>query len=171
MPHERGPGGCWPHAEAEKARRDRRGAGLTHLPANNLGPDLAFLERKCPRLYPAPGLHFPECPSGSASDFTQLLDYISQNAACGTALPTAVSCLGVKRLQVGLPRWCCNCQVSFCFIHFLERLRKLRVEKNSVVLKKNGPKFLGEGWISNLYQMPAPRYLQYHRRVIHGVYC
>lgn len=80
LPQERGLGGCWPHADAEKARRDSRGAGLTHLPANNLGPDLSFLERKCPRLYPAPGLHYPECPRGSASAFTQLLDYISQNA-------------------------------------------------------------------------------------------
>lgn len=41
------------------------------------------------RLCPAPGLHFPECPRGSASGFAHLLDYISQNAARGTVLPTS----------------------------------------------------------------------------------
>lgn len=50
------------------------------------------------RLYPAPGLHFPECPRGSASGFAHLLDYISQNAAHGTVLPTSRLLL---RAQVG----------------------------------------------------------------------
>lgn len=127
LPQQRGPAGCWPHAEAEKARRDRRDVRLTHLSTSNPGPDLAFLERKCLR----------------ASDYAQLLDYTSQNAQgeapqvshtcwttfprmqlAGPCFPPAGSCFGLRWVQFESFLWRCNCQISFCFIHFLKLIRK-----------------------------------------------
>lgn len=94
--------------------------------------------RPRPRL---PGAEVPPCLR--ASDYTQLLDYTSQNAqgeapqvsrTCwttfprmqltGPCFPPAGSCFGRRWVQFESFLWRCNCQISFCFIHFLKLMRK-----------------------------------------------
>ena len=85
FPLNRLPGGCATQAETQEARKGQRDAEQTHGPTENTPATRPLRERKCLRVHRASGLHFPEFVrsaflSGSASDYTECLDYISQNA-------------------------------------------------------------------------------------------
>lgn len=100
LTQEAGQGHCSPNAKAKKARRNPRDVGLTHLTASNLRPTSPSRERKCLRLHTVPGLHFPESPRESASDFTHSCTTFPKMQLAGQHFPSLLLMFGLSSLPL-----------------------------------------------------------------------